>query len=75
MIRNGDDAKRMLANIYGGYDMVTDSVIAECYHVLDRIDTVLLCKKKIKRVFARRDLTENLVKAYNIIWKKLFLED
>ena len=75
MIRNGDDAKRMLANIYGGYDMVTDNVIAECYHVLDRIDTVLLCKKKIKRVFARRDLTENLVKAYNIIWKKLFLED
>lgn len=75
MIRNGDDAKRVLANMYGKESVITDNIVAECYHVLDRIDTVLLCKKKIKRVFARHDLTENIVKAYNIIWKKLFLED
>ena len=74
MIRNGDDAKRLLANMYGKESTITDNITAECYHILERYDTVFICKKKVKKVFARHVLSESIVKAYDIIWKKLFLE-
>ena len=75
MIRSGAEAKSKLANIYSDWtgSVLTLNVIAECYHVLTNKDSPCLCKEKIKKVFARRMASKDILNVYKHIWKELFL--
>ena len=75
MIISGQEAKAKLAILYCDWkgSVLTLNVIADCYHALTNRDSPYFCKEKIKRVFASRIASKDILNVYKHIWKELFL--
>lgn len=74
MIRNGKEAKQVLAKMYSDtYALAQKNIIADCFYSLNERDSIHLCKKKIKAKFYCKDLKENRTICERI-WEDLFSE-
>ena len=77
MIRNGEEAKKVLAKMYSNTGLLTQrNIIADCFYSLYEKDSIFLCKKKIKLKICQQDLKETSRRTIcERIWENLFTEN